>query len=156
GCRSRMSPSFAAASSSVSTPSARHMRRSEPNWLIRSGCDEPFGLSNRSAGPPDFTTRSVISVISRSGSASTEMRRSSPARWRSAIHARRSRGGLATARVSLWTRRGLVTRVVALARAPVPQIGEQRETNEDDADEEHHEDDVAALLGRRLLLCLLD
>jgi hypothetical protein len=37
-----MSPSFAAASSSFSTPSARHMRRSLPNWLIRSGCDEPY------------------------------------------------------------------------------------------------------------------
>ena len=47
---SRMSPSFAAASSSRSTPSARHMRRSVPNWLIRSGSSEPFGFSNRSAG----------------------------------------------------------------------------------------------------------
>ena len=35
---SSTSPSLAAASSSVSTPSARHMRRSVPNWLIRSGC----------------------------------------------------------------------------------------------------------------------
>ena len=93
GCMSRMSPSLAAASSSVSTPSARHMRRSVPNWLIRSGCDEPFGFSNRSAGPPDLTTRSTISVISRSGSTSVAMRRSSPSRSRSAIHSRRSRGG---------------------------------------------------------------
>ena len=93
GCMSRMSPSLAAASSSFSTPSARHMRRSVPNWLMRSGCCEPFGFSKRSAGPPDLTTRSVISVISRSGSTSAEMRRSSPSRSRSAIHSRRSRGG---------------------------------------------------------------
>ena len=52
GCMSRMSPSFAAASSSFSTPSARHMRFSVPNWLMRSGCCEPFGFSKRSAGPP--------------------------------------------------------------------------------------------------------
>ena len=45
---------FAAASSSFSTPSARHMRRSVPNWLIRSGCVDPFGFSNSSAGPPRF------------------------------------------------------------------------------------------------------
>ena len=100
---SRMSPSLAAASSSVSTPSARHMRRSVPNWLMRSGCCEPFGFSNRSAGPPALTTRSTISVISRSGSTSAVMRRSSPSRSRSAIHSRRSRGG-ATARVSLGRR----------------------------------------------------
>ena len=97
GCMSRTSPSFAAASSSFSTPSARHMRRSEPNWLIRSGWCEPFGFSNSSAGPPALTTRSVISVISRSGSTSAEMRRSSPWRSRSAIHSRRCRGD-ATAR----------------------------------------------------------
>ncbi len=64
-----------------------------PNWLIRSGCCEPFGFSNSSAGPPDLTTRSTISVISRSGSTSAEMRRSSPSRSRSAIQSRRSRGG---------------------------------------------------------------
>ena len=80
------------------------MRRSVPNWLMRSGCCEPFGFSKRSAGPPDFTTRSVISVISRSGSASAVMRRSSPSRSRSAIHSRRSRGGVPRREVSLWTR----------------------------------------------------
>ena len=32
-----------------------HIRRSVPNWLIRSGCCEPFGCSNRSAGPPALT-----------------------------------------------------------------------------------------------------
>ena len=42
-----------ATSSSRSTPNARHMRRSVPNWLIRSGCREPFGLleqERRAAG----------------------------------------------------------------------------------------------------------
>ena len=34
GCISSTDPSFAAASSRRSTPSARHMRRSVPNWLI--------------------------------------------------------------------------------------------------------------------------
>ena len=70
GLSSSTSSSFAATSSSRSTPKARHMRRSVPNWLIRSGSREPFTFSNRSAGPPDLTTRSVISVISRSGSTS--------------------------------------------------------------------------------------
>ena len=78
GCSSRISPSLSARSSSFSTPNAMHMRFSVPNWLIRSGCAAPFGFSNRSAGPPDLTTRSTISVISRSGSTSAEMRTSSP------------------------------------------------------------------------------
>ena len=30
------------------------MRRSVPNWLIRSGCVDPFGLSNSNAGPAGF------------------------------------------------------------------------------------------------------
>ena len=93
GCSSRISPSFSARSSSFSTPNARHIRRSLPNWLISSGCDEPFGFSNRSAGPPLLTTLSVISVISRSGSTSAEMRTSSPSCSRSAIHSRRSEAG---------------------------------------------------------------
>ena len=38
-------------SSSRSTPNARHMRRSVPNWLISSGWLDPFGCSKRSAGP---------------------------------------------------------------------------------------------------------
>src|SRR5207302_1664631 len=61
GCSSSTSSTRAATSSSRSTPSARHMRRSVPNWLMRSGWLEPFGCSNRSAGPPDFTVRSTIS-----------------------------------------------------------------------------------------------
>ena len=70
GCISSTEPSLAAASSRLSTPSARHMRRSVPNWLMRSGCCEPFGFSKRSAGPPERTVRSTISVTSRYGSTS--------------------------------------------------------------------------------------
>ena len=84
-------------SSRLAASKARHMRRSVPNWLIRSGCSEPLTFSNRSAGPPDLTVRSLISVISRCGSTSAAMRLSSPSRSRRAIQARRSRGG-ATAR----------------------------------------------------------
>ena len=91
GCISRMSPTLRATSSSRSTPNARHMRRSVPNWLISSGCSAPLGLSNRSAGPPAFTVRSTISVISRSGSTSAATRTSSPSRSRRAIQSRRSR-----------------------------------------------------------------
>ena len=81
----------AATSSSRSTPKARHMRRSVPNWLISSGCSEPFGCSKRSAGPPALTVRSTISVISRCGSTSAATRTSSPSRSSSAIQSRRSR-----------------------------------------------------------------
>src|SRR5262249_10807110 len=63
---------------------------------MRSGCREPLTFSNSSAGPPDFTTRSLISVISRSGSTSAATRTSSPLRSRSAIHSRRSPGDATT------------------------------------------------------------
>ncbi len=43
GVISISAPTFAAASSSDSTPSARHILRSVPNWLIRSGSSEPLG-----------------------------------------------------------------------------------------------------------------
>src|SRR5215210_293719 len=58
-----------------------HIRFSVPNWSIRS------------AGPPALTTRSLISVISRSASTSAAIRTSSPSRSRRAIHSRRSAGG---------------------------------------------------------------
>ena len=93
GCISSTSASFAATSSSRSTPKARHMRRSVPNWLTSSGWLLPFGRSKSSAGPPAFTVRSTISVTSRCGSTSAATRTSSPSRSRSAIHARRSAGG---------------------------------------------------------------
>src|SRR5580704_15437237 len=58
----------------------------------------PLMFWNRRAGPPgspvfDLLTRSVISAISRIGSASVFMRFSSPARSRAAIHWRRSSKG---------------------------------------------------------------
>src|SRR5215831_3825425 len=100
GCISSTSPSLRPASSRLSTPSARHIRRSVPNWLISSGWLE-FGFSNSNAGPPALTTRSVISVISRCGSTSACTRTSSPSRSSIAIQSRRSRIA-----VSLWSRRG--------------------------------------------------
>ena len=93
GGSSSTSPSFVATSSRRSTPKAMHMRRSVPNWLIRSGSFEPLTFSKRSAGPPALTTRSVISVISSSGSTSAATRTSSPSRSSRAIHSRRSAAG---------------------------------------------------------------
>ena len=84
------SATFAPTSSSLSTPNARHMRRSVPNWLMRSGRSAPFGFSNSNADPPAFTVRSTISVISRWGSTSAETRTSSPSLSSSAIQSRRS------------------------------------------------------------------
>ena len=93
GCISSTSSSFAATSSRRSTPKARHIRRSVPNWLISNGWFEPFGCSKRRAGPPALTTRSVTSVTSRSGSTSAETRTSSPSRSSNAIQERKSAGG---------------------------------------------------------------
>ena len=53
--------------SRLSVPSAMHMRRSVPNWLISTGRRLPATFVNSSAGPPAFETRSAISVISRCG-----------------------------------------------------------------------------------------
>src|SRR4051794_9803593 len=93
GCISSTSSSLAATSSRRSTPKARHMRRSVPNWLIRSGWRAPLGCSKSSAGPAALTVRSTISVTSRCGSTSAETRTSSPSRSSSAIQERRSAGG---------------------------------------------------------------
>ena len=46
------------------------MRRSLPSMLMSSGTRDPFGRSKSSAGPPARVTRSVISVISSTGSTS--------------------------------------------------------------------------------------
>src|SRR5579862_1734969 len=94
GCISSTPASFAPMSSRRSTPNARHIRRSVPNWLISNGCLLPFGRSKRRAGPPDLTARSTISVISRYGSTSTPTRTSSPSRSSSSIHSRRSASGI--------------------------------------------------------------
>ena len=90
GCSSRISDSLAATSSSDSTPNARHIRRSVPNWLMSSGIALPFGCSNSSAGPPARTVRATISVTSSFGSTAAETRTSSPDRSSRAIHSRRS------------------------------------------------------------------
>ena len=69
------------------------MRRSVPNWLISSGRSEPFGRSNRSAGPAGLH-RPVDDLRDLEvGSTSAATRTSSPSRSRSAIHSRRSAGG---------------------------------------------------------------
>ena len=127
GCISSTEPSLAAASSRLSTPSARHMRRSVPNWLIRSGSCEPFVRSNRSAGPPLLTVRSTISVTSRYGSTSALTRTSSPSRSRSAIHSRRSAGAVTAlqsralfARAMAWSRLSSLPASQALVKSGSP------------------------------------
>ena len=54
GCISITSSSLRATASRLGAPKARHMRRSVPNWLMRSGRSEPFTFVKRSAGPPCF------------------------------------------------------------------------------------------------------
>ncbi len=91
-----------AISSRLFTPSAICMRRSEPNWLMRTGTPfPPFTFSKSSAGPPGrpyflaapLETRSAISVISRMGSTSVLIFLSSPARSSAAIHCLKSSKG---------------------------------------------------------------
>ena len=93
GCISSTSSSFRATASRLSSPNARHMRRSVPNWLIRSGRSEPLTFLKRSAAPPDLTTRSTISVISRYGSTSASTSTNSPSRLSRSIQERRSATG---------------------------------------------------------------
>ena len=93
------SGSFKAASSSPtsrnadtdSCPIPMATRRGVPNRFPRTGILCPLGFSNRMAGPPAFSTRSQISVISRCGSISVVMRFNSP--WLSSF-ARKSRRSL--------------------------------------------------------------
>jgi len=115
GCISSTSPMRSPTASSDGASKARHIRRSVPNWLISSGSSEPLTFSNSSAGPPDFTVRSVISVISRCGSTSAPTRTSSPSRSSNLIHARRSTGGAIA--VSLWAPTRALPRRRARARA---------------------------------------
>src|SRR6478672_10896547 len=107
------------------------MRRSVPNWLISSGWLAPFGLSKRSAGPPAFTVRSTISVISRSGSTSAATRTSSPSRSSSAIHSRRSCIGIGSAPVA----------------QPVCFLGDGDHREKDEAGHEHRQDGLPSLFG---------
>ena len=85
-CRSRAAPR-----PSSSTPIASATRRGVPNRLPSTGIACPVGRSNSSAGPPAFSTRSQISVISRRGSTSAAMRFSSPRASSWARKSRRSR-----------------------------------------------------------------
>ena len=137
GCMSRMSPSLAAASSSVSTPNAMHMRFSVPNWLMSSGCSRALGLleqQRRAAGLHD--------AIGDLGDLEVGVGlRGDPSQLALALEERdplAEVSGRSQSAVSLWTReqnhdlgdcprpipdrnneavarRGLVTRVVALA-----------------------------------------
>ena len=56
---------------------------------------DPRTFRNRSAGPPAFVTRSVISAISRYGSTSAVTSQSSPFRRRWSIQSRRSSKAMA-------------------------------------------------------------
>ena len=80
----------AAIASTESTSSASSMRRMLAKALISTGTREPFGFSNSSAGPCDFTERSANSVISRTGSTSNGTRFSSPCFSRAWMKSRRS------------------------------------------------------------------
>ena len=84
-----------AATDSSPMPSAT--RVGVPNRLPSTGIrgrppvpSKPFGCSNSSAGPPAFSTRSQISVISSRGSTSATMRFNSPRRSSCARKSRRS------------------------------------------------------------------
>jgi hypothetical protein len=63
---------------SSKSPNAIANRRSEPSMFTNTGNPVPV-LSNNNAGPPAFTTRSVISATSNTGSTSTTTRLNSPA-----------------------------------------------------------------------------
>src|SRR4029077_12131916 len=68
-----------ARSSSVFTPSARHMRSFDPYRLVTAAMSNPVGFSNSSAGPPpgSLHARSVAAAISRSGLTGSGTRASS-------------------------------------------------------------------------------
>src|SRR6266849_166015 len=139
GCISSTSSSLRPTASRLGSPNARHILRSVPNWLISSGCCEPFGCSKRSAGPPALTVRSVISVISRRGSTSAVTRTRSPSRSRSAIQSRRSPAG--------FTASSLVRSLVAAVAQPAEELAEPDHADEDQADDQHAGDDVPPLGG---------
>ena len=87
-----MSSTSRARSSSVLTPSARHIRSFDPNTLVATGMSNPEGRSNSKAGPPpgDLQARSVTAAISRSGLTGSATRASSLRRSRSAMKSLRS------------------------------------------------------------------
>ena len=83
-----------ATDSTESTPSASSMRFIDAIELISTGIFEPLGFSKSNAGPPPFTERSAISVISRAGSTCSFTRLSSPARSSAWMNSRKSWGGI--------------------------------------------------------------
>ena len=103
------------------TPSARHIRRSVPNWLISTGMREPRTLRNSSAGPPAFIVRSAISVISRCGSTSAVISASSPSAPEQldpvaqVVHRGPGRTPAASAATALSQARGVVRQARATA-----------------------------------------
>ena len=78
-------------SSSRSTPSADATRGMVPKALASTGISWPSTFSKSSAGPPDFTIRSMISVISRCALTGVDTRRRSPRPSKKAMYSRRSR-----------------------------------------------------------------
>ena len=145
GCISRMSPTRSPTSSSDSTPNARHMRRSVPNWLMSSGTLASLRALEEQRRAAGLDERSTISVTSRCGSTSAATRTSSPSRSRSAIHSRRSPterhqcGESRQARAAAGGRRGggPPTSSARRARSPTGRSGRRQ----------HPEDDVGALAG---------
>src|SRR5262245_30117398 len=81
-----------ARSSSVLTPSARHIRSVEPYRLVTAAMSNPVGFSNSSAGPPpgSLHARSVTAAISRSGLTGSATRASSRRLSRSPMKSERS------------------------------------------------------------------
>src|SRR3954454_10003305 len=130
------------------------MRRSAPNWLTSKARSDPFGFVKRSAGPPDLTVLSTISVTSRYGSTSASISRSSTA-WRSSsIQERRSAAGTTT---SLSAREWGSVRPASgpACLPPLPAVPQKR-PEEDDPDYDRpdclsDEDDARSFLGGRLL-----
>src|SRR5665811_734629 len=76
--------------SSDSALSAVSVLSSLPNWLMKTGKDDPWGLRNSRAGPPDLTTLSAISVISRTGSTGSSITARSPRSRRRLMKSRKS------------------------------------------------------------------
>ena len=71
-----------------STPNAQAVRWWVPMRLMATDASEPATFSKRSAGPPDFIVRSVISVISRSESTIAVMRFRSPRSSKNSMNCR--------------------------------------------------------------------
>src|SRR2546425_7060936 len=133
---SRRSRSLAArspSSSSRSSPSAQAIRSADPNALTSTGMSNPSTRSNssatfRSEGP--LETRSVISVISRSGETGTVTRCRRPCWSRWSTNSRRSRQAMAQR----------FTRSVGVEDGDQPTSQDRKHQARDDT----HDDEVPA------------